>query len=234
MGEVRFAIARTNPDFDLVIERLYLCYDMKLVTFGIDSERNLIIQFPIFIQPYTQQPLILYQIEIVPIPIIYHSKQAHSFTHLQINKPYIALNSETFVTIRQQGLRTCKKVGYEFCCKELFRVKHKCKYICESALYFNLHSNTIKENCNFKFYYNKTDITPIVLDDGNEIILANWPNDKHIICNINNDIPIRIPSHLFVLVNRSVLCNCGIEADNNFFWVTSCMSTCELKISILL
>ena len=44
------------------------------------------------------------------------------------------------------------------------------------------------------FYYNKTDITPSVLDRGNEIILANWPNDKHNICTINNDIPIEIPS----------------------------------------
>ena len=56
----------------------------------------------------------------------------------------------------------------------------------------------------------------MVLDGGNEIILANWPNDKHIICTINNDIPIEIPSHPYVLVNRSVLCNCRIEAENNF------------------
>ena len=39
---------------------------------------------------------------------------------------------------------------------------------------------------------------------------------KHIICNVTNDIPVKIPSHLYVLVNRSVLCNCGIEAENNF------------------
>ena len=56
----------------------------------------------------------------------------------------------------------------------------------------------------------------MVLDDGNEIILANWPNDKHIICSINNDIPIRIPNHPYILVNRSVLCNCSIEAENHF------------------
>ena len=49
-----------------------------------------------------------------------------------------------------------------------------------------------------------------------EIVLANWPNDKHIICNVNNDIPVKIPSHPYVLVNRSVLCNCGIEADNHY------------------
>ena len=54
------------------------------------------------------------------------------------------------------------------------------------------------------------------MDGGNEIILANWPNDKHIICTTNNDIPVKIPSHPYVLVNRSVLCNCGIEADNHY------------------
>ena len=60
------------------------------------------------------------------------------------------------------------------------------------------------------------DITLAVLDGGNEIILANWPNDKHIICTINNNILIEITIHMYVLFNRSILCNCGIEAGNHF------------------
>ena len=60
------------------------------------------------------------------------------------------------------------------------------------------------------------DITLTVLNGGSEIILANWPNNKHIICTINSDIPIEIPRHPYILVNRSVLCNCGIEVENNF------------------
>ena len=79
----------------------------------------------------------------------------------------------------------CKRIGYEFHCKGLFVVKHKTRYSCESAIYFNLDTNIIKENCNFRFYYNKTDIIPTVLDGCNEIIQANWPNDKHIICTTN-------------------------------------------------
>ena len=71
-------------------------------------------------------------------------------------------------------------------CEELFVVKHKSRYSCESAIYFNITTEIIKENSNFDFYYNKSDIIPTILDGGNEIILANWPNDKHIICNINN------------------------------------------------
>ena len=59
-----------NPDYDLVIKILYLYYDMKLVTVGIDKDRNLIIKFPVFVEPYTEQPLKLYQIETVPVSII--------------------------------------------------------------------------------------------------------------------------------------------------------------------
>ena len=49
-----------------------------------------------------------------------------------------------------------------------------------------------------------------------KLFLANWPDNKHIVCNVNNDIPVKIPSFHYVLVNRSVLCNCGIEVENNF------------------
>ena len=137
--------------------------------------------------------------------------KAQSYT--TIRKPYLALNSETYISLTNQELRSCKNIGNEFYCKELFIVKHKSSYSCESAIYFNLTADIISNNCNFDLYYNKTDVIPTVLDGGDEIILANWPSDKHIICNINNDIPVKIPSHPYVLVNRSILCNCSIEAD---------------------
>ena len=191
---------------------------MKLATFGIDQKRNLIIHFLIFIQPYMQQPLILYQLETVPVPIINQNPNAQSYTELKTKKPYIALNSETYINIQQQELATCKRIGYEFYCEEHFVVRQKTIHDCESAIYFNLDMEIIKQNFNFLFYFNKSDITLTVLDGGNEIILANWPTNKHIICSINNDIPMAIPSHPYILVNGSVLCNCGIEAENNYLF----------------
>ena len=67
LSDVKTVIRKTNPDYDLVIHTLHLYYNMQFVTFGINIDKNLIIQFPLFIQPYTQQPLILYQIETVPV-----------------------------------------------------------------------------------------------------------------------------------------------------------------------
>ena len=197
---------------------------MQLVTFGIDKDMNLVIQFLVFIQPYMQGPLILYQLETVPVLVLDENIEAHSYTHLRGRKPYIALNSETYISLTHQELRSCKKIGTEYYCEELFIVKHKSSYSCEGAIYFNLTVDIIRHNCDFDFHFNNTEITPTVLDEGDEIILANCPNDKNLICNINNNIPVKIPSHPYVLVNGSILCNCGIEADNHHLLesITSC------------
>ena len=88
LNSLKETLFKSNPDYDIVIKRLHLYYDMKLVAFGI--------KFPIFVQPYTQQPLILYQLETVPVPIIDENLNAQLYTEFKIKKPYIALNSETY------------------------------------------------------------------------------------------------------------------------------------------
>ena len=110
----------------------------------------------------------------------------------------------------------CKKIGYEYYCRELFAVKNKTRYSCASTIYFNLESDVIKANCEFQYYYNKTDIKPTVLDGGFQIILGNWPNHRKIMCLQNNNIPINISGHPYVLMNQSILCNCDIEAESKF------------------
>ena len=150
---------------------------MKLVMFGEDDQRNLIIQFLLFVQHYTQTKLTLYQIETVPVPILDANNKAQSYTQLKIEKPYIALNDEADISLHPRELNTCKRIGYEYFCEELFVVKGKHKYSCTSSVYFNLNDE-IKENCDFSYYFNKTNVTPSVLDGGHQIILVNWPNYK--------------------------------------------------------
>ena len=114
LSEVKRSLHITSPDHTLVLDRWHLYYDMQLVTFGINSNMNLVIQFLVFIQPYTLKPLILYQLGTVPVPVLDQNTKAQSYTHLRIKKPYTELNSETFMSLRQQELRSCKKIGYEF------------------------------------------------------------------------------------------------------------------------
>ena len=86
LSEIKRSLHTTNPVYNLVLNRLHLYYDMQLVTFGIDNDMNLIIQFPVFIQPYTQKPLILYQLKTVLVPILDQNIKAQSYTHLRIKK----------------------------------------------------------------------------------------------------------------------------------------------------
>ena len=77
------------------------------------------------------------------------NEQAQSYTQLKIDKPYIALNLETYISLCSQELTTYKRIGYEYYCKELFVVKSKSRFCCATAIYFNLDAKIIKENCNF-------------------------------------------------------------------------------------
>ena len=89
LSEVKRSLQLTSPDY-------------TLVTFGIISNMNLVIQFPVFIQPYTQKALTSYHLGTVPVPILDQNTKAQSYTHLRIKKHYIALNSETYISLRQQ------------------------------------------------------------------------------------------------------------------------------------
>ena len=111
---------------------------MKLVTFGIDDQRNLIVQFQVFVHWQGQQHLILYQLETIPVPIVDKNEQTQSYTQVQTENPYVALNSETYISLRIQELEACKKIGYKFYCEELFVVKHRTQHNCKSAIYFDL------------------------------------------------------------------------------------------------
>ena len=89
----------------------------------------------------------------------------------------------------------------------------------------------IKDNCNFDIYFKKIDIKPSVLDGGHEIVLAKWPSYKKMVCSFNNNIPLNIPSHPYVLLNQSILCNCNVEAESNF--LLEFLAACDPSITDL-
>ena len=44
-------------------------------------------------------------------------------------------------------------------------------------------------------------------------------------CSHNNNILINIPGHPYILINRSILCNCDFKAESNF--LVELLATCE-------
>ena len=204
-------VKKTHPNFVLAIKHLTEYYDMKLATFGVDTEGNMIIAFPVFVQDHTSQPQTLYEIETVKVPIHDLNVDANSYSEVRYSKPYIAINKDYYIQLRIQELRMCKQIRHTYYCEELFLVKHKSKHSCESALYYKLSKEIVYSVCTFDYYYNTT-VTPSVLDGGTHILLANMLSPKRLVCSQDLHMAHPVPSYPYVLVNRSLLCNCHLES----------------------
>ena len=225
-SQVEAAVKSKYPDYVLAIQPLSSYYDMKLVTFGTDKDNNLIVTFPVFIKTYHRAPLSLYEIETIPVPIEDLNTKANSYTQIIPSKPYIAINDEYYIQLKVEELRMCKHINFKYYCEELFLLKHKSKHSCESALFFKLAPHIIKRNCDIKYLFNAT-VPPSILDGGSQIVLANMMNPKRLICTDNNNLATPILTHPYVLVNRSILCNCRIES--GFTYVLQNIGSCEDK-----
>ena len=105
----------------------------------------------------------------------------------------------------------CKQIRHTYYCKELFLVKHKTKHSCKSAIFHTLTSDVVYSVCKFDYYYNTT-VPPSVLDGGSHKLLANMLNHKRLVCSENLHMAQPIPNHPYVLVNRSILCNCHLQS----------------------
>ena len=219
-------VKQGHPDYVLAIPQASSYYDMRLVTFGIDEENRLVVCFPIFVKDFSRKSMTLYQIETVPVPIVDRNLEANSYSQAKMQKPYITTNADYYVQLEMEELFMCKQISHIYFCEELFLVKHKTKHSCESALFYNLDSALVKQNCKFIYYYNTT-VIPSVLDGGSEIILANMLNEKTLICAYDQDLAKPLPSSPYVLVDRRILCHCHIQSALTYVLknIGSCNST---------
>ena len=186
-------------------------YDMKMVIFGVNDGEELVVAFPVFVQDHTRESMTLYELETVKVPITDTNLAANSYTEVETSKLYIASNNDYYIQLHIPELCMCKQIWHSYYCEELLLVKHKSKHSCESAIYYNLSKEVINEYCSFKYFYNTT-VMPSVLDGGPQILLANILTPKRLICTYASDMACLVPSHDYVLVNRSILCNCHMES----------------------
>ena len=204
-------VQKKNPDYVFMIKHVTEYYDMKMVTFDINDSEELVVAFPVFVQDHTRESMILYELETVKVPITDTNLAANSYTEVETSKPYIAFNNDYYIQLHIPELCMYKQIWHSYYCEELFLVKHKSKHSCESAIYYNLSKEVINEYCSFKYFYNTT-VMPSVLNGGPQILLTNILTPKRLICTYASDMACPVPSHDYVLVNRSILCNCHMES----------------------
>ena len=218
-------IKTKNPDYVLALPHITDYYDMRLVTFGLDDQERLVVCFPIFIKDFKKEPMTLYQLETVKVPINDRNLKADSYTEVTVTKPYLASNRDYYIQLVLPELVMCKKIRRTHYCEELFLVKHKTKHSCESAIFYNSTRDTILQNCEFKYFYNTT-VLPSVLDGGAQILLANMLNEKRLICSHDQGLARPLPTSSYALVSRDILCHCHLQV--GLTYILKNIATCNV------
>ena len=208
-------VCKTHPDYTLAIRHITEYYDMKLAMFGLDSDGSMVVAFPVFVKDHVNKPKTLYEIEMVKVPIPNRNTEADSYSEVKYSKPYLAINEDYCIQLRIQELQMCKQIRHTYYCEELFLIKHKTKHSCESAIFYNLTADVVYSVCQFDYFYNTT-VTPSILDGGSNILLVNMLSPKRLICTKDSSMARPLPSHPYVLVNRSILCNCHLQTGLNY------------------
>ena len=166
---------------------------MKLAMFGLDSDGSMVVAFPVFVKDHASEPKILYEIEMIKVPIPDRNTEADSYSEVKYSKPYFAINEDYYIQLRIQELQMCKQIRHKYYCEELFLIKHKTKHSCESAIFYNLTADVVYSVCQFDYFYNTT-VTPSILDGGSNILLANMLSPKRLICTKDSPWPNLCPA----------------------------------------
>ena len=76
-------VHKMHPDYALAIEHITEYYDMKLATFGLDSDGSMVVAFPVFVKDHASEPKVLHEIEMVKVPIPDQNKEADSYSEVK-------------------------------------------------------------------------------------------------------------------------------------------------------
>ena len=103
-------VQHMHLDYVLTISHLTEYYDMKLATFTVDKEGNMVVMFLVFVKDHKSKPKILYEIETVKVPIPNANTAADSYSEVDVSKPYIAINNDYYIQLHNQELCMCQQI----------------------------------------------------------------------------------------------------------------------------
>ena len=240
------AVAIQHPQFVPLYTELYHYYESAMTTYS-NLKDHIFIQIPIFFVNKNQQPLQLFRIHHVPVPLdidTYQSKES-KYTTLQLSNDYIAANSLEFMELTSLTLQTCHSYHMDYLCEMIHLTTDVLHPSCSMALlldslegFSKSHNTTfikqaIHARCNFT-YHEVSHQQPQTLQTQDEILIANFSRTQwQLICDEITDKPTQIQGALYTVINLFDLCTCGILANGRFLYES--MRTCpnpDTKVSL--
>ena len=208
------------PEYELVLTETHFYYNMPFVS--ATYQKGVIgVQIPFFIKPKLQETLDVFQLRSVPVPfhmnpeMIDETESEYAYTQLVPSTELLGMSSDTYINLKRGELERCYKVGIVHFCEHLMLMKHHSEHTCESAIYHHQGADLIKEKCNIR-YFPTLDPEPELLDAGNHFLLAHLPSPWTVQCLHTDQIPGTIEGSNYVIIKKSDLCGCTMQAGKFF------------------
>jgi hypothetical protein len=221
MTDVASAIKRTYWNYELVMTQVQEFYDLPIITFAY-QEGMLLLNIPIFIKPIQQQALTLYNIRTVPVPFhIRHEgnidpeQNQNSYTWYRPTHEVLGMSDTNFISLPLNQLDTCMHIGTGYFCEGLMLMKQRDTHTCESAIFWDMPPELIRQKCKFQYYKHLVP-EPTILDAGNEVLLAGLPLPWKFLCNHDQEIPKPLTGAKYAIIAKKDLCLCSISAGDYF------------------
>ena len=83
-----------------------------------------------------------------------------------------------------------------------------------SVIFYSLGPATVTRNCKFDYYYN-TNVPPVILDGGKDVLLANFHGPRSLKCSsVVGGLAKPAPEDTYAMVKRDFLCDCQLDLEH--------------------
>ena len=110
-------VTQKHSDFVPLYTELYNYYEIDQVSFT-NTEDMLIKQISIFFVNKNQQPLNLFRIHNVPVPLNRdtYDRKENKYTEISLSHEYIAISGKAYVDISEKALSSCFTLHMDYLC----------------------------------------------------------------------------------------------------------------------
>ena len=223
-------LEETAPGFEPVFTNVYQYYSNSLISFT-NIIDDLLLQLPILIKLKVQVPMLLFSIEMAPVPLDAETYlgEKREYTQIIPETELIALTENNYIPLLQAQISLCAKIGYMYYCEYAHLLKKCVEHTCMSAIYYDQGSNVKAKQCKTIVIFDTIPKSKI-LDAGDLLILSNLQK-PWIIAFKDISRVFEIEYSTYCILNRSELCECSLTAGNYLLSYTNinCGNTPEAR-----
>ena len=206
-------LEETAPAFEPVFTNVYQYYGNSLISFT-NIIDDLLLQLLILIKLKVQVTMLLFSIEMAPVPrdAETYLGEEREYTQIIPETELIALTENNYIPLTQAQISLCAKIGYMYYCEYAHLLKKCMEHTCLSAIYYDQGSNIKVKQCKTIVTFDTIPESKI-LDASDLLILLNLQKPWIIACKDISRV-FEIEYSTYRILNRSKLCECSLTTGN--------------------